>query len=31
MQIDDTEGFLAIVEDILAPPRSQQADLSTHR
>jgi len=31
MQIDDTERFLAIVEDILAPPRSQQADLSTHR
>jgi N-formylmaleamate deformylase len=31
MQIDDTTGFLAIVEDILAPSRVQQAKHSTYR
>jgi N-formylmaleamate deformylase len=31
MQIDDTEGFLAIVEELLAPPRFQQLDVSTYR
>lgn len=29
MQIDDTEGFLAIVEELLSPPRVQQVDMST--
>jgi N-formylmaleamate deformylase len=31
MQIDDTEGFLAIAEELLAPPRFQQLDVSTYR
>jgi N-formylmaleamate deformylase len=31
MQIDDTEGFLAIVEELLGPPRFRQVDVSTYR
>jgi N-formylmaleamate deformylase len=31
MQIDDTEGFLAIVEELLAPARLQQVDVPTSR
>jgi N-formylmaleamate deformylase len=31
MQIDDTEGFLAIIEELLAPPRFQQIEVSTYR
>lgn len=30
VQIDDTEGFLAIVEEVLSPPRAQQVDISTN-
>lgn len=30
MQIDDTEGFLAIVEEVLSPPRAKQVDISTN-
>lgn len=29
MQIDDTEGFIAIVEEILSPTRAQHVDMST--
>jgi N-formylmaleamate deformylase len=31
MQIDDTEGFLAMVEELLAPPHRQYFDISKYR